>query len=250
MGHDGGSAVIRIVVSSQQIQEKRIHLTPDQTHYLFRVMRLHPGDHIEALLSGQSIYRCGVTQDPHVVDCLDVREALEPNLLYLAQALIKKDLFSQVVEKGTEAGLAGFYPLITERTIVRDVSASKWNRWRTIAQEATEQAHRSVVPELFSAVSISDVIQMSASPKLLLDPGGRNIWDWLASHQISCFAHGLLVVGPEGGLTAREQGHLIKAGFEAVSLGPYVYRAENAGVFAAAVFTAWLSSERRGQSVL
>ncbi|PSR28601.1 MAG: 16S rRNA methyltransferase [Sulfobacillus thermosulfidooxidans] len=235
--------MIRIVVDGEQIiPDKRIILTPEQSHYLAHVMRVRPGEKIEALLSGQAIFECVMTQDSQVLECLRAREVFEDVSLFLAQSLIKKDLFSDIIEKGTEAGIAGFYPVLTERTIVREISPSKWNRWHKVAKEATEQAHRSRVPEIFPLTTLSEVMDLKIPHKLVLDAQGDNLWDWLMEHPMSPLSACLLVVGPEGGLTPSERDQLSRNGFDAVSLGPYIYRAENAGVFAAALLRAWMSS--------
>ncbi|WP_053961015.1 RsmE family RNA methyltransferase [Sulfobacillus thermosulfidooxidans] len=235
--------MIRIVVTSEQIApDNRIVLTAEQSHYLVHVMRVRPGEKIEALVSGQAIFECAMTQDSQVLECFSAREVSEDVSLYLAQSMIKKDLFSDIIEKGTEAGIAGFYPLLTERTIVREISPSKWNRWHKVAKEATEQAHRSRVPEIFPLTTLAEMRDLNVAHKLVLDVQGKNLWDWLMEHSMSPLSACLLVVGPEGGLTPQERDGLINNGFDAVSLGPYVYRAENAGVFAAALLRAWMSS--------
>ena len=44
----------RVIVDSQQIQGDRLHLRADQEHYLFRVLRLQPGQQFLAL-DGQGL---------------------------------------------------------------------------------------------------------------------------------------------------------------------------------------------------
>jgi 16S rRNA (uracil1498-N3)-methyltransferase len=49
-----------------------------------------------------------------------------------------------------------------------------------------------------------------------------------------------VAVGPEGGWTAREEALLAAEGWQPVSLGPRILRAETAAITAIAVVAAWL----------
>jgi 16S rRNA (uracil1498-N3)-methyltransferase len=49
-----------------------------------------------------------------------------------------------------------------------------------------------------------------------------------------------VAVGPEGGWTANEEELLAAEGWQPVSLGPRILRAETAGITAVAVVAAWL----------
>ncbi|MCL4495737.1 MAG: 16S rRNA (uracil(1498)-N(3))-methyltransferase [Firmicutes bacterium] len=234
--------MIRIVVEDHQFRGNRLTLTPEQEHYLFRVMRAGPGTSFEAIVSGTKLFRCVTAEIGGLVQCVGTREVSQRVPLYLAQALLKKDLFSEIVEKGTEAGISRFYPVLTERTIVREISDTKWKRWHSIAKEATEQSQGDRVPNIFPATSLRDLLTVEATTKVMLDAQGKNIWDWVRKQSKAEFSECLLAVGPEGGFTESEREFLTSHGFEVVSLGPYVYRAENAGVFAAVVLTAWQAS--------
>lgn len=241
MGHDGGGAVIRIVIGSAQVARDTISLTPEQSHYLFRVMRAKPGQKVEALVSGQMLYVCAVTQQPDLLLQVASHAVAVSVSITLAQSLLKKDLFSQIIEKGTEAGISCFVPLVTERSIVREISAAKQQRWPAIAQEATEQCRQSRVPRIEKLSTLGRLAEFPAAVKLLLDPDGVNIMDWLA-HSQSEVRDWLIAAGPEGGLSGQEISGLRSAGFTAVSLGPYIYRAENAGTVAAGILTSWAFS--------
>ncbi|POB11715.1 16S rRNA (uracil(1498)-N(3))-methyltransferase [Sulfobacillus sp. hq2] len=233
--------MIRIVVEPSQIQGHECMLTPPQQHYLFRVMRVRPGQLVEALVSGARLYECKVEPDSQTLTIQNVDEVHVPIAITLAQALIKRDLFAQIVEKGTEAGISRFIPVVSERSIVRDVSPAKQQRWQIIAQEATEQSRQTRVPQIEPVTSFKALPTMPGHVKCVLHPEGPNILEWLLEER----PHGsewMLVAGPEGGLSDSEVAMLQEAQYVAVSLGPFIYRAENAGVIAAGILTAWASS--------
>lgn len=223
--------MIRIVVSPDQVSDTRISLNKDQWHYLFRVMRAVQGQSIEALVAGQALYGTRVTKDGLVVtDRWPVPEAVHPHVM-LVQSLLKQDRFAEVVEKGTEAGVRIFVPLVADRSIVREAPPQKLNRWRTIAREAAEQSRRGDVPAVQEAVRVAQLELPRESLGIVFDPGGIPIGQWHRTHpKVDSVC---LVVGPEGGLTGQEVEDLTGKGFDRVSLGPRIYRSENAGVFAA-----------------
>ena len=57
---------------------------------------------------------------------------------------MKADRFEYVLQKGTELGVSRFVPIISERTVARNVvSPNRLTRWGKIIREAAEQAGRS-----------------------------------------------------------------------------------------------------------
>lgn len=222
--------MIRIVCDPGQRAGDRLVLTSEQTHYLERVMRQKIGDVLEVHFAGEGVHRAtllgaGELQiDPATTPVLEL-----PTRILLYQSLLKHDHFAEIVERGTEAGIADFIPLVTDRSIVREVTPNRDQRWRKIAIEATEQCRRAEVPRIHPVASLKDIRPPEAGIGLLLDPSGLPLRTAVANHAVEV----ALAVGPEGGFTAEERSLLIDRGFLAVSLGPHIFRSENAGAFAA-----------------
>lgn len=53
----------------------------------------------------------------------------------------------------------------------------------------------------------------------------------------------IMVIGPEGGISEREESFLLANGFDSVSFGPLIFRVETAAIYAGAVFN-FYSSKR------
>ncbi|MCY0882133.1 MAG: RsmE family RNA methyltransferase, partial [Firmicutes bacterium] len=156
--------------------------------------------------------------------------------LTLAQALIKQDGFGRIVERGTEAGIHHFMPLVTERCIVREMKANKQERWAAIAREAAEQSRRMMVPRIdLSPTALSDLTLHDGQAGVVFHPQGAALE---ASSAWQTADHIMMVVGPEGGLSDQEVENLVHRGFQAISLGPHIYRAEYAGSYAAVMLQA------------
>lgn len=148
----------------------------------------------------------------------------------LYQALPKNpEKFEMVLQKGTEVGVVRFVPLITART--ERQSLNKIERLKRILKEAAEQSGRGIVPELCEIVEFGKVLKNV--------PEGLNVLAHLTGEKSLkkvCENLGGIVnifIGPEGGFTENEVSDAAKAGFEIVSLGKRILRAETAGVIMA-----------------
>lgn len=168
--------------------------------------------------------------------------------LTLYQCSLKQDKFEWVLQKGTELGVTRFVPVISSRSIVRPAAAlrGKYPRWRAILREATEQCGRGRIPALAEPLTW-DAAMAGRAPA---DGPGLVAWEaaagarslaaavaTLADHarQTGAALRLAVAVGPEGGLSAAESAAAQACGWEVVSLGPRILRAETAAISAAAV---------------
>ena len=164
----------------------------------------------------------------------------EPRLsITLYQGLMKADRFEYTLQKGTELGISRFVPIVSERTVARNVvSPNRLERWRRIMREAAEQAGRSRLPVLDDALDFVDACKAISGPAIIgwemerdtsiKDTLLRRKADIERAQSIS------IVIGSEGGLTDDEVAHALNRGIEPVSMGRRIFRAETAGIIAAA----------------
>lgn len=163
--------------------------------------------------------------------------------VYLYISLAKRDSFEWTLEKGTELGVAGFVPVLSERSEKKTV---RLDRSLDIVTEASEQSGRVTIPEVAEPLTLEQAIaratvQTTAAQNQIsfaLDPRGpalslKDIQEDLAE------VHGVaynIFIGPEGGFSPAEIG-LFKANRVPVySLSDQVLRAETAAVAAASIF--------------
>ncbi|MCY0898773.1 MAG: RsmE family RNA methyltransferase [Firmicutes bacterium] len=226
--------MVRVAVNQSARNGAALWLPSREWHYVHRVMRARPGDRLEVLTGDGEVWLATVANSDGLItlDQLLVEASPIPRVITLYQALLKGDRFSEVVDRATQAGVSIFVPIISERTIVRDISSSKWTRWQVIAKEASEQCGRSDVPKIGPLSRIEEIDLKSGEDGYVLHPPVAYDRPWLQPSTTPL----ALVVGPEGGLTAREVESLQRRGFRPLSLGPRIFRAENAGAVAATLF--------------
>lgn len=156
--------------------------------------------------------------------------------LTLYQSLLKRDKFEWVLQKGTEIGVSRFVPVITRRTLVRDVTSvtpDKEERWRRIILEAAEQSGRGRLPELAEPQQFpAAVSEAAASNQIALIAWEKSTGKDIASalRDLSPLTHAGLFIGPEGGYDPEEITLAQAEGLVPVTLGSRILRTETAAL--------------------
>jgi 16S rRNA (uracil1498-N3)-methyltransferase len=224
----------RLVCDGNWLPDQPIDLTPEQRHYLIRVLRLAIGDRF-IVLNGQGQSWIAQLSDPDATGadatCLEV---LAPELssgprVRLLLALPKQG-FDEVVRQATELGVSEIQPVLSQRTILKP-SDNKLDRWQRIAQEAAEQSERLWVPQVQAPLDLKTALTQNQA----IVPGyictargnppslaGRLVADRLGDTPLT------IAIGPEGGWTPAEVELAQGLGYQAVSLGTGILRAVTA----------------------
>lgn len=247
----------RLFVDPHALRAGSLVLDGDAHHYLFRVRRLRPGS-VVTLFDG-----AGCEADATVTSVAGDRAVLtvEPARpvspartcrVTVMPALIKGERMDYCIQKLVELGVAEIAPVCTARTVVRlsgERAQRRHERFMDIARDAARQSRRATVPEIRDIVALDEALgRVAAVPlKLLLWPREqeRSLRQVVAAPlpQAVC-----ALIGPEGGFTPDEVERAVAAGFEPVSLGPQILRAETAALAVAAVL-AFAAPEHRGVSL-
>lgn len=160
--------------------------------------------------------------------------------LVVVQALPKGDRGETAVETMTEVGVDEVVPWAAARCVTRwrDARGDKaLARWRTTAAAAAKQSRRSrwpVVADLASTADVADRLARAAAGVLLHEEAATP----LAAFAPPPDGDVVVVVGPEGGLSAEELALLAGVGATAYRLGPTVLRTSTAGTAALSVLMA------------
>lgn len=156
--------------------------------------------------------------------------------LVLYPALLKKDNFELILQKCTELGVEEFFPLITERTIVREMSGHKQERYRKILTEATEQCGGTATPVLGQPIALSALAHTLTTLSGTAMAAYESETQQPLHHALAQATDPIrLIIGPEGGFTPDEMSLLQQAGVSTVHLGPRILRAETAAIAATSI---------------
>jgi 16S rRNA (uracil1498-N3)-methyltransferase len=220
----------------QEINTDLIELKGEDAHYLSDVLRMRPGDEIilfdaegrRAKAALVNIERLSV--EVRVKELLQQTQETEHGIV-LAVGTLKATKMDLVVQKATELGIKEIYPLVTERTLVRQTR--KLDRWNKIALEASRQCGRSVVPKVHSLKPLDKFIDGWNSPGVVFWEEARKG----TLQKSDCQPKGdvAMLVGPEGGFSSNEVAMAVAGGFIVRTLGVNILRAETAAISALAI---------------
>ncbi|HTV14278.1 MAG TPA: 16S rRNA (uracil(1498)-N(3))-methyltransferase [Acidobacteriaceae bacterium] len=225
-------------------------LEGNQAAHLIRVLRAQPGMEFDIVAGGRVWHGviAAIVGDS-VRFNLVAEVAADPALpITLLLSIYKFDRMEWAIEKATELGAECIVPVIARRSEkhLAQSAASRADRWRRIAVEASKQARRSDVLRINDPLPLKTAIARSADAVRLV----------LAEQERSTTLHHALTtalaaagddvpamhiaVGPEGGWTAEEEALFDAESWKAVSLGPRILRAETAAIAALSIAAALL----------
>ena len=223
----------------EKINDKFI-LEQSDMHHIKNVMRNKDNDMIEVVYDKKT-FICNID---NINDCsLSIIEELEENNeldieLVVVCSLVKEQKMDLILQKLTELGVSKIIPLKTERSIVKideKRESKKLVRWQAICKEASEQAKRNRVPIVTDVYTMKDLIKEESDIKLLCSVNEKNnfINNYLQNYE-NC-AKMIVVIGPEGGFSDKEEEFLVSNGYDRVSLGNRVLRVETATIYVASI---------------
>ncbi|MBF0215664.1 MAG: 16S rRNA (uracil(1498)-N(3))-methyltransferase [Candidatus Omnitrophica bacterium] len=226
---------------SVDMENFRAFIDKDEAHHIIDVMRMKANDAIVVFdgigkeYSG-TIERIDTKKGTLTVKITKMSEVenLRAPEIYIAQAIPKKSKFDDIVEKATELGASGIFPVITERTIVRPGNSSgrTLERWRKIALEAAKQSGRLNIPEIYDVTPLRDLASDLSGFDLIL-------FAWLSDGTVplkEALKHQspgkvLLMIGPEGDFTDQEALMFKKPECRYISLGRNVLKTDTAAFY-------------------
>lgn len=210
-------------------------LTADDVKQIKQVLRLKDNEQIICIYNAEH-YLTTIEVVPPQNYLFKLTKKLKQNhespiKIRLIAGLIRNTKWDYLLQKATELGVNEIIPFQFKRCVVQlksENNIKKIERWTKICKEASEQSYRNQIPLISDVESDLKVLQKYQSDVNLVcyEKVGQNsqLKDFL--HQD--FTTVTIVIGPEGGFTAEEITVLTANGYNLVSLGQRILRAETA----------------------
>lgn len=224
---------------AKEINESNIILEDNDLHHIKTVMRMKENDKIEVIYN-KKLYICNIEKIDNLK--LKIEEVIEENNgldkeIIVALGLVKEQKMDLILQKLTELGVSKIIPVNMERSIVKLDSKKeekKQLRWNMICKEASEQSKRNDIPVVTQIVNLKDLLNIETDLKLVCSVSEKDnmIYNHIENNNYNSI---LLVIGPEGGISPKEEEYLKNNNFKLVSFGNLVLRVETACIYIASV---------------
>lgn len=171
-----------------------------------------------------------------VIDKKYLSKRILPFQLYLAQSFLHSDAQHQVIQKATELGVKGIYPIITDNcTVKKTVISAKKERLEKIAYEAAKQCERPDIPQIYDVKTLEELLKLTDFKHIFFFVEryeNKTLKEAIKETNISKDDKILLVIGPEGGFSKREFDIMEKENYLKITLGNLILRADTAVIVA------------------
>ena len=139
---------VRLYFSDRIQSDLVAHLKKEQTHYIKDVMRLKVGDNF-SVFNTQGEWNATILsyekEGAQIKMLNKLRDKKNEQNIWLAFTPIKQNFLNFVIQKGTELGVQKFIPILSERTMVKNINIE---RVKKIIVESAEQSNRISIPEI------------------------------------------------------------------------------------------------------
>jgi 16S rRNA (uracil1498-N3)-methyltransferase len=169
----------RIYLPITDIKDNQVLITDEKARYLISVLRCRKGDELIIFDGKSNCLKTRILKADRREVITEVIEKFSRDTeshinITLVQGLLKGEKMDMVIQKTTELGVKEIIPVITERSQLRETR--KIARWRKIAEEASRQSGRSIIPTVHDPMEFKEFFSKQASinhtPQSPLTKGG------------------------------------------------------------------------------
>ncbi len=230
----------RFFVRPEDFTSGEVVLRGSDVSHIRTVLRLKPGERIQVLDGLGNRYCVCLTEvkPKEIRGQVESKEAVQtesPLNLRMGLSLLKGNKFDPILRKAVELGVRSVVPLRTERCVVRVLRTEedkKIARWEKIAREAAKQSGRTELPAVHPRLqSVENFCHecRDFDVKIIFweEEEETRLKDIHVENSPRSIA---FLTGPEGGFSRQEIEAAKQSGFQPVSLGPRILRAETAPV--------------------
>ena len=233
----------KFFVPEEQIVGKSVRLTGTDVLHIRTVLRLKEGAFIQVINGLDQLLNVRLVK----VKSKEIRGEIiasekfnveSPLAVHLGLALTKGNKFDTTLRASVELGVRSVTSLATDRCVVKKHQAkNKTERWKKIVLESSKQCGRTKVPLVTEGIESLEIFCLnndSRDIKLVFwEMESCNSLENLKVVQAPCSV--AVLIGPEGGFSLDEIVKVREFGFQTVSLGPRILRAETAPLVALAL---------------
>lgn len=225
-------------INSKSVKENKIIIYEKENYnHIVKSLRVKVGETLLLIDENEIEYKTTVSKiENKFVECdvisYEKSQRDLPYNLYLAQTPLRSDAQLTIMEKATELGVRGVYPVYTENcALKKSVALSKLEKWQKVMYEASKQCERANIPTCYDLTTLETVINDKKFDRVIaLCERNTNgsFKEYLRKHPAKDGENILLIIGPEGGFSENEFELMRKHNLPMLTLGDLILKAETA----------------------
>lgn len=228
----------RFFIDSNTIGGDTVCLSAGESRHIVKVLRLSSGDTLELLDGAGRVFSAEIIEIGRNVTARIIEELETDNSdrvkLIVGQGQLKGKKMDLVIQKCTELGVDRIVPFWSSRCqgkLSELQGQKKLERYQRIIESACKQCYRSDLMDIDTPVDFAEILtafpEQRGRLKLLFweEEKDFSLHDLVVSDDVG---EVVLLLGPEGGLSVSEAEEARSHGWQTVSLGKRILRAETA----------------------
>ena len=225
--------IIRLHCNQKLSLNKLLVLNKSDSHYLKNVMRCKENDQINLFNENDGEFYSEILEIKKHEIILEIFKLSTNteiiNDISLIFSLVKKNKIDFIIQKATEMGVKKIFPILTERSSIRNINTT---RMYAIAKEASEQSNRISIPEISNLQTIQELLKnWDKNRSILYADEILKINKNLTILNRKNFVKSSLLIGPEGGFSSEENDMLKTYKFVfPISFGETILRSDTAAI--------------------
>mgnify|MGYP002627961787 FL=1 len=218
--------------SNNKTDNKIVISDADNYRHIARSLRARCGENLLLIDENQIQYETKISEinSKEVICEIEKSYLSKRDLefdLYLAQSPLRSDAQLTVMEKATELGVRGVYPVFTDNCALR---VNKQEKWQKVMFEASKQCERAKIPTCFAPTTFEEILQKDFDKIIVLAERSteKSLKQYLSENPTKKGERILAIIGPEGGFSQKEFDFFKSKNLPLISLGDLILKAETA----------------------
>ena len=218
---------IRLFFKENLSDNLNSNLDKFQSHYISKVMRIKEGESF-SLFNDSGEWEAKINEIKKGIVNFKIVKKLKNSEnnseIWLAFTPIKLNYLNFMIQKATELGVTKFIPILSERTMVRDLNSERLNK---VIIEASEQSNRIKLPKLEKLVKFKDFIKLYKDTDIVFgDLNSSNDQIKINKDSPVC-----ILIGPEGDFSENERKEILDLkNVKSLKINKNILRAETAAI--------------------
>ena len=204
------SLKVRIYLDKKLNLDLDLILEKEDAHYLKNVMRLREGDNVFLFNSKDGEFKGEIIssdkKNTKVKLISKIENINKPGNISLIFSLIKSSKLDYLIQKCTEVGVKSFFPIISEKSVAKNLNIQRIER---IIKESCEQSNQLYVPAIHAVEKLEKKLKSLDKNSIVffadINSSNKKIEEVLKNNKNHEF---YLLVGPEGDFSLKERGLL------------------------------------------